>query len=75
MSKPVTKDEQLGAALNEAARDLPDGWKIEITVERGAGWARLHNPDGARADDFEDGDLDLPESIQRGIEIAKGNRP
>lgn len=66
----MTINEVIGAALNDAARDLPEGWQIHVTIERHAGWARLYNSEGIRVDDFDDGDLDLPESIRRGIEIA-----
>lgn len=64
-------NDQLGAALQEAARDLPAGWQIHVTIEHGAGWARLYDPDGIRVDDFDDGDLDLHESIRRGIHLAR----
>jgi len=66
-----SKNVALGAALDDAARDLPDGWQIHITIERGAGWAELHNPEGVRADDFDSTDLDLHESIRRGIRLAQ----
>jgi hypothetical protein len=36
----------LDEALQRAARDLPDGWLIQVGVERGAAWIELHNPDG-----------------------------
>jgi hypothetical protein len=62
--------EKLGAAIQAAAKDLPNGWQIHVTVERGSGWARLYNPEGVRVDDFDDGDLNLAESIIHGIEIA-----
>lgn len=66
------RNEALGAAINDAARDLPEDWQIEITIERGSGWARLYDPNGKRADDFDSTDLDLHESIRRGIELARG---
>ncbi len=67
----VHTNEDLGGALEDAARSLPDGWQIHVTVERGAGWARLYNPEGIRVDDFDSTDLDLCESIRRGIELAR----
>lgn len=32
--------------LNIAERDLPEGWVIEIYVERGSAGVRLEDPDG-----------------------------
>ena len=64
------REQALGRVIQFAARDLPEGWQIHVTVERGAGWARLYNPEGIRVDDFDSTDLGLMESIQRGIELA-----
>jgi len=64
------QDEALGAAIQGAARDLPEGWQIQITIEKGAGWARLYNSEGIRVDDFDSTDLGLQESIVRGIGMA-----
>jgi hypothetical protein len=66
----MTSNDALGLVINKAARDLPDGWQIHITIERGAGWAELYNPEGIRVDDFADGGLDLHESILHGIELS-----
>ena len=66
-----TEEEALGSAIQAAARDLPEGWQIHVTVERGAGWARLYNSEGIRVDDFDSTDLGLWESIRRGIKLAQ----
>jgi hypothetical protein len=61
----------LGEALDAAAQHLPEGWQIHITVEQGAGWAKLYNAEGTRVDDFDNTDLDLRGSILRGIRLAQ----
>jgi hypothetical protein len=66
----ATTDEALGASLQYAAKELPEGWQIHVTIERGSGWARLYNAEGVRADDFDSGDLNLHESIRHGVELA-----
>jgi len=38
----------LQTAVNHAARELPEGWQILISVERGSGWAELFNADGGK---------------------------
>jgi len=68
----MNTNEAIGAAINHAASTLPDGWQIHVTIEQGAGWAGLYNSEGIRVDDFDDGDLDLQEAIQRGVELATG---
>lgn len=37
----------LAAAVERAARDLPEGYRVEIEVERGAATVRLWRPDDA----------------------------
>jgi hypothetical protein len=66
----MTREEILGNALNDAARELPIGWQISVTVENGSGWARLYNADGVRVDDFDSTDLNLGECVRRGIKLA-----
>lgn len=57
----------LANAINAAARDLPDGWLIELCVERGAGWVELYNPDGDRHELEDAPDLTLGEQVTAAI--------
>lgn len=65
------RDMALGAAINKAAEELPEGFQISIYVEQGSGWAVLTNPDGSE-DHLRETDLGLTESIAEFIRRAKG---
>lgn len=60
----------LANAINNAARDLPAGWLIELCVERGAGWVELYNPDGDRHELEELADSSLGEQVTAAINEA-----
>ena len=49
----LTRDAAIGAAIQRAAGELPDGWNIAIDVERGAGSVYLHGPDDSEAMDVD----------------------
>ena len=36
----------IGNEIQRAAKDLPEGWSIQIELERDAGTVTLHNPAG-----------------------------
>jgi hypothetical protein len=36
--------------VQRACAELPEGWNIEIGLERGAGWVDLRGPDGEKID-------------------------
>ena len=44
--------EALNAALQRAARELPDGYTITVEVERGAGGVAWCDPDGQQCDEY-----------------------
>lgn len=71
MSQSI-KNEAVGAAINAAARDLPEGWSIIVQVERHSGWAELYNPDGAKIPSECSTDCDLHDSIHHLIWKAQG---
>jgi len=61
----------LESELNRAARDLPEPYTIEISVENGSGWVVLHCL-GSPDEDFEikiDDGLILP-AVTSAIEFA-----
>lgn len=37
---------RIGQEIQRAAGELPDGYEMQICVERDAGWVVLYNPDG-----------------------------
>lgn len=45
----IIKDEynrQVGERIADSVRDLPDGWEVQITIERGSVDVELVDPDG-----------------------------
>lgn len=42
----TTEGDAVGAALERAAKDLPEGWIVELSVESGSAWVSLYDPDG-----------------------------
>ena len=68
------RDSVLGAAINRACRDLPEGYDIHIYLEKDAGTLRLYLPDGdAYMDDLCDGGLaeEIDEAITTARMLAK----
>jgi hypothetical protein len=59
----------LAEAVQQAARDLPEGYRVEVEVERGAATVRLHYPCGAYA--VMDYDGDLSEEVLAAIDTAQ----
>lgn len=37
---------RIGEEIQRAASDLPDGWELEVFVEKGYGCVKLYPPDG-----------------------------
>ena len=56
--------------LNICARDLPEGYSIEIQVERHGGIVILLGPNGAR-EDFPSNDETPEQSVLDALECAK----
>lgn len=64
-------NERLGAAIENAAENLPEGWDITLAIEKGAGVATLRDPHGNDICGGEyDGD-DLAETIENAIAFAR----
>lgn len=55
--------------FNRACGELPEGWRIEVCLEFGAGWLVLTDPDGVEHDVCPD-DLTLEEQIDEAIATA-----
>lgn len=65
---------ELFKAIDNAARDLPDGYVINLGVENGAAWVELLYPDGINEFGFADltdgGSRTLAEQIKYAVDIA-----
>ncbi len=59
--------------LNSASRDLPQGWLIQISIEKGAAWVELQDPEGEIIPIYED-DTPIEEQVKIAIEKALGVR-
>lgn len=55
--------------FNRAARDLPEGWRIEVCLELGAGWLILTDPEGEEHDVVREDTLE--QTIDAAIAIAR----
>lgn len=64
------RNEKLGQLIEQIAKELPEGYLIEIGVERGSGWAHMIDRDGHRRD-CGDTDFGLLESLEHYLEQAK----
>lgn len=61
----------LNAAVQKAARDLPDGFQIHVDVEKGAGWVSLDYPGVAFEYSPNGVGMTLSEQIVECVEKAK----
>jgi hypothetical protein len=63
--------DKLFESLQNAAGQLPEGWIVELCVERGAGWVDLYDPDGDRHELKEMPDASLAEEVDAAVEEAQ----
>lgn len=64
---------ELDEAVELAAKDLPDGYIINLGMENGAAWVELIRPDSKEfgfADDIDGADRTLAEQIKYAVDIA-----
>jgi len=60
-------------AIDNAARDLPDGYSINLGVENGAAWVELVRPESKESglgEDIDGADRTLVEQIKYAVDIA-----
>jgi hypothetical protein len=57
-------------AWNMACRDLPEGWSIDINLEKGSGWLDLWQPNGEKYD-LNTADMGPVEQLMAAIAAAK----
>lgn len=62
----VERQQAIGAAIERACAELPDGWLVEVMLERGYGGASLISPEGSVTD------LDCPETRDLAAELRVG---
>lgn len=63
--------DKLFDAIQMAAGQLPEGWIVELCIERGAGWVELYDPDGARHELKEMPDASLAEEVDAAVDEAQ----
>jgi hypothetical protein len=51
---------EIQTVANKVCGQVPEGWEVQLCMERGAAWVTLRNPDG----DFEP----LPDAADKSIE-------
>jgi hypothetical protein len=61
----------LPAALDSAARLLPRGWSIELSVEQGAAWVALRGPLGEYVELPDATDISLADQILAAANVAR----
>lgn len=75
MSSRLNYHEGLGKAIDDAMGELPEGFSIELEIERNIYWIRLKNHE---LDDFEPVTIDqisLNSDIAEAVKIAKRYAP
>jgi hypothetical protein len=58
------------AAMQAAARDLPDGYDMRVYLESGAGWVEVDDPDGLTVEFNDDTDGSMTERIRNATAAA-----
>ena len=60
------------AMANRVCKHLPEGWQLDLCMERGAAWVQLSNPDGDGVSLPDAADKSLEEQINDAICAATG---
>lgn len=78
MSLPKPElDRLLGKAIDDAARDLPEGWRLRIDVEAGSASVELWSPAGLLYEFELDPDgmhRTVDEAVQAAVRLKDGGR-
>lgn len=61
---------KLYEAVERACGSLPDGWKIEIHCEQGAGWVELYDDCGVLCDGFPTNNERLDYTVNDAVDAA-----
>jgi hypothetical protein len=64
-------DPGLGDAVNQAARDLPEGWQLVLEIENGAAEVVLFRPSGAEEMLPSSDEPLLSDRVRAAVEVAK----
>lgn len=67
--RQALKGAELEREVQNAARDLPGAWSIQLCVELGAGWVDLFDDDGCKID-FPDSCNGLATTVKDAVEHA-----
>lgn len=63
------RHQEIGKAIERACKELPDGFEVEVMLERGAGTVTLYCPEGYGTDEGHDADT-FDEQINHAIDAA-----
>lgn len=66
----LAKEAELHRAIERAAKDLPDGYHIELCVEAGCGSVQLVEPDAVSIRDMYEDDASLADQVNAAIDAA-----
>lgn len=71
---PKTDDGQMFvlALANQVCRHLPEGWQLDLCMERGAAWVQLSNPDGDGVSLPDAADKSLEQQVNDALCVAQG---
>ena len=70
----LKKADPINDASSEACGELPSGWMVLISLERGAWWVDLIYPDGRMHQVHED-ETSVSDLVREAIRRAKGAKP
>lgn len=70
---PTTDNGQMFvlALANRVCQHLPDGWQLDLCMERGAAWVQLSNPAGDGVSLPDAGDKSLEQQVNDALCVAR----
>jgi hypothetical protein len=71
---PTTDDGQMFvlALANKVCQHLPEGWQLNLCMERGAAWVQLSNQDGDDVSLPDAADKSLEQQVNDALCVARG---
>lgn len=60
------------ALANQVCQHLPEGWQLDLCMERGAAWVQLSNPDGYGVSLPDAAEKSLEQQVNDALCVARG---